>query len=63
MKWLVRMCCLIGVCTACAGAEVLSAGSLELGREVMHSIYSLDYATAEQACRRLIAADPEDPFG
>ena len=63
MKWLPFIACLVGVCTACAGAEVLSAGRLELGREVMRSIYSLDYAAAEQTCRRIIQADPEDPFG
>jgi len=63
MRWLLSMCCLAGVCMASAGAQVLSAERLEMGREVMHSIYSLDYAAAEQTCRRLIQADPEDPFG
>jgi len=63
MKWLLRSLCLASVCAACAGTEVLSTERLRLGREVMHSIYNLDYARAEQICRRLIQADPEDPFG
>ena len=42
MKWLLRSLCLAGVCAACAGTEVLSAERLQLGREVMHSIYSLN---------------------
>jgi len=63
MKWLLYVACVAGVCVASAEDQVLSAERLELGREVMHSIYSLDYAAAEQACLRLIRADPEDPLG
>jgi predicted Zn-dependent protease len=63
MKWLPCIACLVGVCAACAGTQVLSADRLELGREVMRGIYSLDYAAAEQTCQRIIQADPEDPFG
>ncbi|MGD0578384.1 MAG: hypothetical protein ABSC08_05595 [Bryobacteraceae bacterium] len=63
MKTLRRTVLLAGVCAVSAAAQVLSADRLEAGRDVMHSIYSLDYSTAEQICQRLIKADPDDPFG
>jgi len=43
--------------------QTLSPERLELGREVMRSIYSLNYAAAEQTCLRLIKIDPGDPLG
>ncbi len=63
MKTLLRTLLLAAACAFPAAAQVLSADRLEAGRQVMHSIYSLDYATAEQICQRLIKADPQDPFG
>ena len=63
MNGLLHTLLLAGMCAVSAGAQVLSADRLEAGREVMHSIYSLDYANAEQICQRLIKADPDDPLG
>ena len=48
---------------AAAEPEVLRPDSLEAGRQVMRSIYGLDYAAAEAGCRRMIAANPEEPLG
>ena len=50
-------------CGAVAAREVLRPDELEFGRQVMRSIYSLDYASAEALCRRMIASKPEEALG
>jgi tetratricopeptide (TPR) repeat protein len=44
-------------------AAVFDAESIERLREVQQAVYSLDYARAQELCRRMISAAPEDPAG